>query len=165
MCRRTPSQNRNAALAGDCARNRTRASASTPRERRHALAPKSRLAQVSERCRCLAASGRKTVFDARYDTRYNTSMIVSFRHTGLERFYREGRLNGIQPQHAKRLRALLGALDAATGPQDLDSLPGIHPLKGQRAGQLAVRVDRNWRLTFTITSDGEVSGLDYEDYH
>ena len=92
-------------------------------------------------------------------------MIVSIRHRGLERFYREGRLTGIQPQHAKRLRVLLGALDAATGPQDLNSLPGIHPLKGQRAGQLAVRVSGNWRLTFTISSDGEVCDLDYEDYH
>lgn len=95
-------------------------------------------------------------FDTRYDTRYNAAMIVSIRHTGLTRFYREGRLDGIQPQHAKRLSALLGALDAATGPQDLSSLPGIHPLKGQRVGQLAVRVDRNWRLTFTMSADGEV---------
>lgn len=92
-------------------------------------------------------------------------MIVSFRHRGLERFYRDGRQTGIQPEHARRLRALLGALDAATGPQDLNSLPGIHPLKGQRAGQLAVRVSGNWRLTFTISADGEVADLDYEDYH
>lgn len=92
-------------------------------------------------------------------------MIVSFRHPGLERFYREGRQSGIQPQHAKRLRVLLGALDAATGPQDLGSLPGIHPLKGRRAGQMAVRVSGNWRLTFTISPDGDVFDVDYVDYH
>ena len=46
-------------------------------------------------------------------------MILSFRHKGLEAFFKTGRMTGIQPMHAKRLRELLTALNAASGPRDL----------------------------------------------
>jgi toxin HigB-1 len=36
-------------------------------------------------------------------------MIKSFRHDGLERFFRAGSKAGIQPKHAKRLRLQLGS--------------------------------------------------------
>jgi proteic killer suppression protein len=35
-------------------------------------------------------------------------MIESFRHSGIERFYRTGSKAGIQPKHARRLRLQLG---------------------------------------------------------
>jgi proteic killer suppression protein len=92
-------------------------------------------------------------------------VIRSFRHRGLERFFREGSKAGIQPKHAKRLRLQLGRLDAATGPQDMD-LPGwrLHPLKAELAGHWAVWVDENWRLTFRfVGTDAEI--VDYQDYH
>jgi predicted naringenin-chalcone synthase len=41
-------------------------------------------------------------------------MIVSFRHKGLEAFFRSGTQAGIQPIHAKRLREMLTALHAAS---------------------------------------------------
>ena len=50
-------------------------------------------------------------------------MIKTFRHKGLERFFREGSKAGIQPQHAKKLRLQLGRLDAAKSAADMD-LPG-----------------------------------------
>lgn len=50
-------------------------------------------------------------------------MIKSFRHKGLEAFFRRGTKAGIQPQHASRLRVQLTALDAATKPSDL-AAPG-----------------------------------------
>ena len=61
-------------------------------------------------------------------------VIKTFRHKGLERFFREGSKAGIQPQHAKRLRLQLARLDAADGPKDMN-LPGWkwHPLKGDLA--------------------------------
>jgi proteic killer suppression protein len=40
-------------------------------------------------------------------------MIRSFAHKGLELFYRKGSTKGIQAQHARRLRLILGLLDAA----------------------------------------------------
>jgi proteic killer suppression protein len=56
-------------------------------------------------------------------------------------------------------------LDAATAPADLD-LPGFgfHPLKGNRKGEFAVIVTRNWRLTFGW-NDGDAVDVDLEDYH
>ena len=51
-------------------------------------------------------------------------MIVSFRHKGLEAFFRTGTQAGIQPMHAKRLREMLTALHTAAGPGDL-ARPGV----------------------------------------
>ena len=92
-------------------------------------------------------------------------MIRTFRHRGLERFFRIGSKAGIQPKHAKRLRLQLGRLDAAAGAADMD-LPGwrLHPLKGELAGHWAVWVDENWRLTFTFEGPDAVL-VDYQDYH
>lgn len=92
-------------------------------------------------------------------------MIRTFRHRGLERFFRVGSKAGIQPKHAKRLRVQLGRLDAAAGPADMD-LPGwrLHPLKGELAGHWAVWVDENWRLTFAFEGPDAVL-VDYQDYH
>lgn len=88
-------------------------------------------------------------------------MIKSFRHNGIERFFRTGSKAGIQPKHAKRLRLQLGQLDAAIGPADMNR-PGS--LKGDLDGHYAVWVDENWRLTFEF--DGEHAELvDYQDYH
>lgn len=92
-------------------------------------------------------------------------MIKSFRHKGLRRFFEEGRGIGIQPAHAKKLRMLLTALDTATEIDDMD-IPGfgLHPLKGARKGQWAVKVSGNWRITFEFR-DGNAYLLEYEDYH
>jgi proteic killer suppression protein len=50
-------------------------------------------------------------------------------------------------------------------PNDLD-VPGLgfHPLKGQRKGEFAVLVTRNWRITFGW-ADGDAADIDLEDYH
>jgi proteic killer suppression protein len=92
-------------------------------------------------------------------------VIRTFRHRGLERFFRVGSKAGIQPKHAKRLRLQLGRLDAAAGPADMD-LPGwrVHPLRGKLAGHWAVWVDENWRLTFAFEGPDAVL-VDYQDYH
>lgn len=93
-------------------------------------------------------------------------MIKSFRHDGLERFYRTGSKAGIQPKHDKRLRMQLAALDAATQPQDLGAIAAwrLHELKGDQAGRWSITVNGNWRLTFTFEQT-DVVLLDYEDYH
>ena len=92
-------------------------------------------------------------------------MITSFRHKGLEAFFRTGSQAGIQPMHAKRLREMLAALNIAAGPQDL-ARPSwrLHGLSGDRAGFLSLTVQANWRLVFRF--DGaDVELLDYLDYH
>ena len=92
-------------------------------------------------------------------------MIKSFQHKGLEAYFRTGTKAGIQPAHAKRLRLQLAALDASVSPQGMN-LPGwrLHQLTGNLAGQWAVSVSGNWRLTFRF--DGQDAVLvDYQDYH
>ena len=98
------------------------------------------------------------------DTR-SVVVIKSFRHDGIERFFRSGFKAGIQSKHAKRLRLQLGRLDAATEPADMN-LPGWrwHPLAGARAGHWTLWVDENFRLTFAFEGVDAVL-VDYRDYH
>lgn len=92
-------------------------------------------------------------------------MIKSFKHKGLERYYRTGVKSGVQPKHAAKLRMQLAALDSAAEIEDLN-IPGyrLHPLKGQRKGVWSITVNGSWRLTFEFC-DGNVYILNYEDYH
>ncbi len=92
-------------------------------------------------------------------------MIVSFRHKGLELFYRSGSTKGIQPSHAAKLGRILGLLDVASGPADVN-LPGfkLHPLKGGMKGHWSVWVNGNWRVTFRFVGP-DVELVDYQDYH
>jgi toxin HigB-1 len=91
--------------------------------------------------------------------------IVKFRHKGLKRFFLHGTTAGINAKHAGRLRLILGRLNVAVEPRDME-LPGLelHPLKGDRKDSWAVRVSGNWRVTF-IFSGFDVKDVDYEDYH
>jgi len=92
-------------------------------------------------------------------------MIKSFKHKGLEKFYKTGNTTGIQPAHKQNLRMRLTALDTATVIKDID-LPGfrLHQLKGKKQGLWAIDVRKNWRITFKF-QDGDVFIVNYEDYH
>ena len=93
------------------------------------------------------------------------SMIVSFKHKGLENYFSTGNSKGIQQKHKKRLRIMLGVLDTAMVVDDID-LPGfrLHQLSGQRKDIWSITVNGNWRLTFKY-ENGNVHILNYEDYH
>lgn len=92
-------------------------------------------------------------------------MIVSFRHKGLEAFYRTGSPHGIQAEHASKLKRVLAALEAAAGPQALN-LPGyrLHKLKGTLKDHWSIRVSGNWRVTFRFVGT-DVELVNYQDYH
>jgi len=92
-------------------------------------------------------------------------VIKSFRHAGLERFYRKDSKAGIQPEHARKLRRQLTLLEASVSPQDMD-VPGwhLHALKGKLKDHWSVRVSGNWRMTFKFESE-EAILVDYLDYH
>ncbi|HHF1669529.1 TPA: type II toxin-antitoxin system RelE/ParE family toxin [Haemophilus influenzae] len=92
-------------------------------------------------------------------------MILSFKHKGLERFFKTGSTSGIQTKHASKLNLLLTALDAAQTPLDM-AVPSwnLHPLKGNLAEHWSVKVNGNWRLTFRF-NEGNVEIVDYQDYH
>jgi len=90
---------------------------------------------------------------------------VSIKHKGLRTLFETGKATGIQPNHARRLRMQLAALDTAQVIDDMD-LPGfrLHALKGQLAGRWSITVSENWRLTFEFR-EGNAYVVDYEDYH
>jgi toxin HigB-1 len=92
-------------------------------------------------------------------------VIKSFKHKGLETYYRTGSARGIQTAHAKKLRMQLIALDTSLEIEDMN-IPGykLHPLKGDRKGLWSISVSGNWRLTFEF-SNGNIEILNYEDYH
>jgi toxin HigB-1 len=92
-------------------------------------------------------------------------VITSFRHRGLERFFNSGSKAGVKPEHAERLRLVLGRLAAAVDPKDMD-LPGLrlHRLKGRLKGRWSVTISGNWRVTFAFSGKDAVQ-VDYEDYH
>ena len=92
-------------------------------------------------------------------------MILSFKHKGLERFFKTGKSSGIQSKHSKRLKLILGRLNASTSPQDMN-LPGLylHQLIGNRSDIWSVRVSGNWRVTFCFNGE-HAEIVNYEDYH
>ena len=89
--------------------------------------------------------------------------IESIRHKGLKRLAIKGDRRVLQ---ADRLVDMLAFVAAAT---DLDALKtppnfGFHALTGDRKGQYAMTVTKNWRLTFSVHGDA-LTDLDLEDYH
>lgn len=92
-------------------------------------------------------------------------MIKSFRHAGLEEFFKTGSKRGINPSHATKLATQLIFLDKATSPSGMD-LPGwnLHPLHKDLLGHWSVKVNGNWRLTFRFEGEDAIL-VDYQDYH
>ena len=97
--------------------------------------------------------------------RHTHPVIVSFRHKGLERLYRDGSKKGVQPARVSKLLRILSALDVAQTPEDL-SIPSFrtHRLKGTSAGHWSVWVNGNWPVTFRFV-ENDVELVDYQDYH
>ena len=80
-------------------------------------------------------------------------MIQSFRHAGLENFYRSDSKAGIQPAHSTKLRRQLTLLDASASPQEMNV-----------RGHWSVRVSGNWRITFKFEGEDAIL-VNYQDYH
>lgn len=92
-------------------------------------------------------------------------MIKTFRHAGLERFYRTGSKAGIQPRHADKLEKQLTALNRASDPKDMDFHGwNCHELHGNLKNHWSVKVNGNWRITFTFEGEDAIL-VDYQDYH
>ncbi len=92
-------------------------------------------------------------------------MIRSFRHKGIERFFRKSDPRGVNARQAPRIRRMLELIDHAGATDQLD-LPGmyLHPLKGERKGEWAMAVSGNWRITFRFVGE-DAFELNLEDYH
>lgn len=59
----------------------------------------------------------------------------------------------------------MDAINEADAPEQLN-FPGydLHELKGRRAGIWAMKINKNWRLTFSF-ENGNAFDLDLENYH
>jgi len=81
-------------------------------------------------------------------------MIKSFIHKGLEDFFYDGTIKGIQARHTSKLGAILDRLDAANEIKDMnypDS--GLHLRLPQKKGLWEIKVSGNWRLTFEFKDE------------
>lgn len=105
------------------------------------------------------------LIDIRIATLYTKDVIKSFRHKGLESFFKTGSKAGIQPAHAAKLARQLLALNEAHSPGEM-KVPGWrwHPLSGDLAGHWSIWVNGNWRLTFGFEGEDAIL-VDYQDYH
>lgn len=80
-------------------------------------------------------------------------MIRSFHHKGLKDFFETGSKRGIAPDLASRIARRLNVLEAAQELAHIDAHGfSLHRLKGNRAGEWAVSVSGNWRITFKFSN-------------
>ena len=93
--------------------------------------------------------------------------IANIRHKALRRFIEEGDLRGLDAQMLPKLRRMTTYLTDAGSIEEVGAFPlwSIHQLTGDRRGTWSMSVTGNWRLTFSLNSEGEIIELDLEDYH
>ena len=89
--------------------------------------------------------------------------IGRIRDARLRRLWERDDPRRVPPDLVERVGEILSALALATSEADLADLPGIHPLRGNRAGDWAVRVNRLQRVTFRW-ADGVAHSIQLEDY-
>ena len=92
-------------------------------------------------------------------------MIESFKHKGLERFFTDSDKRAIPAQSAARIERMLDRLDASIKADNMD-LPGnkFHALKEGRAGEYAVTVTGNLRITYRFDAP-HATAVNLEDDH
>jgi toxin HigB-1 len=101
---------------------------------------------------------------------YDSPMIRSFRHKGLQRLFEGGSKRGIHPAHAEKLKLRLTVLNSMVSVEELPSAWKPHRLSGEGPkgenidGHFSTWVSGNWRITFDF-HEGDVTRVDYMDYH
>ncbi len=104
-------------------------------------------------------------------------MIKSFRSRIMQRAF-GGDMRRVSPNFAARFEDILTTLNLAESLAEVEQLTGFHALRQNRAGEYAVTVTRNWRITFTVGTEiifdidtkeqrdeFHVYDINYEDYH
>ncbi|KGQ43179.1 Killer protein [Gallibacterium anatis] len=91
-------------------------------------------------------------------------MIKSFKHKGLEQFFKKGITKGLRQDHVRKINGILSLVDRANTVEEFIQFYQCHELKGDRKGIYSMTVSGNYRITFEfINSDAYI--LNYEDYH
>lgn len=94
--------------------------------------------------------------------------IVSIRHKGLKHLYLRNDPKGVPGDHVRKIITLIAVLEGLDDIDQFLSLPHGRPhgLKDDRAGDYAISITRNWRMTFRHDrGDNKIEILDLEDYH
>ena len=92
-------------------------------------------------------------------------MISGFRSKALRRFWEKSDSSGLRSDWVVRIDLILDALERAATPEDMNIHQlDFHALRGSMAGRFAVRVSRNWRITFGWSGQDAIE-VDLEDYH
>ena len=92
-------------------------------------------------------------------------MIESIRHRGLRQLFLDDNPRGVNPEHVRKIRQILGLMHAAQSIADLDVATfRLHPLKGDLEGFWSITVRANWRIIFRF-EDGKIFDVDLVDYH
>lgn len=95
-------------------------------------------------------------------------MIRSFKEKEVERLFNDQTPSRKLPPDIQRtaLRKL-AQVDAAASLTDLAALPGNHlePLKGDRQGQHSLRINKQSRICFVWSEDGNAHDVEICDYH
>jgi proteic killer suppression protein len=92
-------------------------------------------------------------------------MIESFKHKGLRQLFEDDNPKGLNPEHVRKIRQILGVMHAAQQIADLDIATfRLHPLTGDLKGFWSVTLRANWRIIFRF-EDGRAFGVDLVDYH
>jgi len=93
-------------------------------------------------------------------------MIRSFKSKEAEAIW-QGRVSRRLPREIQdRALRKLRQLDASRTMDDLRNPPGnrLEALSGDRAGQMSIRINEQWRLCF-IWRDGDAIDVEIDDYH
>jgi toxin HigB-1 len=92
-------------------------------------------------------------------------MIRSFADPETERFFLTGKSRRVPPDLNRRATMRLIQLNAANAIDDLRLPPGnqLEAMKGNRAGQHSIRINRQWRCFRFL--DGDAFDVEIVDYH
>jgi proteic killer suppression protein len=92
-------------------------------------------------------------------------MIKSFKHRGLRQLFEDDNPKGLNPEHVRKIRQILGVMHAAQKIAEMDVATfRLHPLTGDLKGYWSVTVRANWRIVFRF-EDGKAIDVDLVDYH
>jgi len=92
-------------------------------------------------------------------------MIKSFKHRGLRQLFEDDNSKGLNPEHVRKIRQILGVMHAAEKITEMDVVTfRLHPLTGDLKGYWSVTVRANWRIVFRF-EDGKAIDVDLVDYH
>jgi toxin HigB-1 len=93
-------------------------------------------------------------------------VIKSFKDRDAERLFHREPVKRLGPDVQRLGLRKLRMLDAATTIEDLRIPPAnrLEKLKGDRAGQHSIRINRQWRICFVWRS-GDAHDVEIVDYH